>query len=89
MLVLTFDSPVLPSDVSAGYMKYRVRQFYPKPLQCFRCFQYGHRMKDCSACYPVCCPCDDIKHFVTKCVKAVKCINCGLDHATNDKECPK
>ena len=46
-------------------------------------------MNNCSVRYPVCSQCGDVKHFVTECVKAIKCINCGSDHAANDKNCSK
>ena len=37
LLVLTFYSAVLPVDVKVGYMIYKIRKFYPRPLQGFRC----------------------------------------------------
>ncbi|GFX67731.1 RNA-directed DNA polymerase from mobile element jockey [Trichonephila clavipes] len=37
ILILTFNSPKLPSNIKAGYLNCKVRPYIPNPLRCFKC----------------------------------------------------
>ena len=89
LLALSFYSSVLPEAVKIGYMNYRVRQFCPKPLQCFRCCRFGHGVDSCGLADPVCCLCGKTGHLVSECVNDVQCVNCGFGHGARDRECKK
>ncbi|GBO45180.1 hypothetical protein AVEN_56608-1 [Araneus ventricosus] len=43
-LILTFQTPVLPDSLKAGYMKLAVRPFIPNPLRCFKCQQAKRKL---------------------------------------------
>ncbi|GFW57072.1 uncharacterized protein TNCV_1116001 [Trichonephila clavipes] len=36
-LILTFNSPKLPSTIKAGYLNCKIRPYIPNPLRCFKC----------------------------------------------------
>ncbi|GFW64575.1 uncharacterized protein TNCV_3513971 [Trichonephila clavipes] len=36
-LILTFNSPKLPSTIKAGYLHCKIRPYIPNPLRCFKC----------------------------------------------------
>ena len=42
-IVLDFCTGVLPTDVGLLNQRYRVTEYYDKPLQCYRCYEYGRR----------------------------------------------
>jgi len=39
---LQFFTADLPGEVKIGYLFFRVKQYVPRPLQCFNCNRYGH-----------------------------------------------
>ena len=44
---LQFTTAVLPGEVKIGYLFFRVKQYVPRPLRCFRCNRYGHVAGHC------------------------------------------
>ncbi|GFY19399.1 uncharacterized protein TNCV_4127861 [Trichonephila clavipes] len=46
-LILTFNSPKLPSAIKAGYLNSKVRPYIPNPLRCFKCQSFGHSQTSC------------------------------------------
>jgi hypothetical protein len=40
--ILTFATRNLPEHILCGYERFAVRQYYPNPLRCMVCCQYGH-----------------------------------------------
>jgi len=44
---LQFTTADLPSEVKVGYMLFRVKQYIPRPLRCFKCNRYGHVANHC------------------------------------------
>ena len=44
---LTFDEPIPPSSVKAGYIELPVRPYIRKPLRCYQCQLFGHPGKYC------------------------------------------
>lgn len=45
--VLSFQGSVLPQHVYFGLLRIPVRMYYPSPMLCFRCANYGHTKKKC------------------------------------------
>ncbi|XP_076322258.1 uncharacterized protein LOC143231619 [Tachypleus tridentatus] len=59
-------------------------------LQCFKCQRFGHTKNACTA-KPRCVRCSG-EHTVSDCPKErsdTTCSNCGLQHATSFRGCPK
>ena len=84
MIILTFEDPNVPTHVNFENERVRVRPFHPRPIQCFNCFKFGHSSRVCKNA-KVCENCSAPDHG--SCSEAVKCINCNLDHKSNDKNC--
>ena len=87
--VLTFDRPVLPKSIKAGYINLAVDPYIPNPLRCFRCQRFGHHKDNCRR-KPVCAHCgsEDHQDHESSCNKEAHCCNCGGDHPAYSKQCP-
>ena len=46
-LILTFDRPILPKSIKAGYLNIPVEPYIPNPLCCFNCQKFGHGQNTC------------------------------------------
>ncbi|GFO48544.1 nucleic-acid-binding protein from mobile element jockey [Plakobranchus ocellatus] len=84
-VVLTFDSPKLPSRICAGYLTLDVRQYVLLPMRCYKC-QCKDRCKKPAA---VCVRCGKGGHVKRDCSVDPHCVNCRGDHAASSKTCPK
>ena len=58
---ITFEGHTLPKDIIIEGMRREVRPFIPKPLQCRKCFTYGHTVKRCQN-EEVCVSCGSTTH---------------------------
>lgn len=90
--VLTFDSMALPPFVTIGYSRTKVSPYFPNPLRCGTCLQYGHSQKRCQRS-KLCARCGE--EFHEKCEKVFRCINCtragstgDLNHSAISRDCP-
>ena len=84
MIILTFEDTNVPAYVNFENERVRVRPFHPRPIQCFNCLKFGHPSKVCKNA-KMCENCSAPDHG--SCSRAIKCINCNLDHKFNDKTC--
>ncbi|GFU62247.1 putative RNA-directed DNA polymerase from transposon X-element [Trichonephila clavipes] len=87
-LILTFNSPKLPSNIKAGYLNCKVRPYIPNPLRCFKCQRFGHSQTSCRG-QLTCSRCASVGHASTDCSLEPKCINCLQPHPLDSKICPK
>ncbi|GFS95739.1 uncharacterized protein TNCV_251251 [Trichonephila clavipes] len=87
-LILTFNSPKLPSAIKAGYLNCKVRPYIPNPLRCFKCQRFGHSQTSCRG-QLTCSRCASVGHASTDCSLEPKCINCLQPHPSDSKICPK
>ena len=87
-VMLTFSTPILPERVSMYYQSFRVRQFIPPALRCFKCQRFGHVAAKCKSKSMVCARCSG-EHSIDNCTAEFKCNNCGGDHSAAYKGCPK
>jgi hypothetical protein len=85
--VLTFNTRKLPENILIGYVRYQVRQYFPRPLRCVRCCVYGHTKKNCKETDESCKDCATLKHE-GQCTSPKKCLNCEGPHGSFDKNCP-
>ncbi|XP_072142444.1 uncharacterized protein [Dermacentor andersoni] len=84
---ILFASGKLPSHIKAGLVRYPVRPFAPRPLQCHKCFKIGHVQGFCTRDL-VCAKCGG-NHHVDSCEsQAYRCPNCNGEHLATDKGCP-
>ncbi|GFW24908.1 putative RNA-directed DNA polymerase from transposon X-element [Trichonephila clavipes] len=87
-LILTINSPKLPSNIKAGYLNCKVRPYIPNPLRCFKCQRFGHSQTSCRG-QLTCSRCVSVGHASTDCSLEPKCINCLQPHPSDSKLCPK
>ena len=87
VMILTFESKILPTDVRLGFGKYKVREYIPNPRQCYNCFRYGHGTKHCRDTSTLCKRCGKIDHTSEICIENLKCVNCGERHEATSREC--
>ncbi|GBN41897.1 hypothetical protein AVEN_45284-1 [Araneus ventricosus] len=87
-VVLTFQTPVLPKYIKAGYINCKLRPYIPNPLRCFKCQRYGHSQQSCRGTDPVCGKCAESGHETNVCTSdTFKCRNCSGPHASSSKSC--
>ena len=84
MIVFTFDSPEVPNHVIIENERIPVRPFKRKPLQCFKCFKFGHPSATCSG-DQLCPVCSAPAHGA--CSASPNCANCRQGHSSRDKVC--
>ena len=89
-VLITFNSPTLPTVVKIGFMQVKVDVYIPNPLRCYSCQVFGHHENKCGR-HPVCCNCGEPEHYGPSgvCDKPAKCVNCSGDHPANSKQCPQ
>lgn len=46
-VIVTFAGRVRPTEIKAWPLIYKVEPLSPKPLQCSKCWRFGHSMKGC------------------------------------------
>jgi len=86
-IILTFDTPTIPSELKAAYLRLKVTPFIPAPLRCFKCQKYGHSQTSCKH-ETVCPKCSQSGHNSDDCQEQAKCVNCGGDHPAYSTSCP-
>lgn len=71
----------LPCEVQIGWINYKVREYIPQPLRCFKCQRMGHTVQQCKW-RQRCAKCGG-EHEYGKCNKDTKlqCCNCGGEHS--------
>lgn len=97
LIVVTFASTSLPSELSIGYEKIKIRPHIPLPLKCKTCLRFGHLAKFCNN-KRICFNCSNEYHVNDDnnetCSNSQSCINCkennkiDNNHSPNDKSCP-
>lgn len=44
---VSFSSRKVPETLTIGFLRFKVRCYYPAPRSCFACLKYNHILKDC------------------------------------------
>ena len=87
-IILTFNQMDLPREVTVGYVRVKVRTYFPSPMRCFRCLRFGHTRDHCRN-RPTCSKCAATDHTGEACTEGSrKCVNCAAPHSAFDKDCP-
>jgi hypothetical protein len=80
--ILSFATRELPDNVLGGFERYSVKRFYPNPLRCRICCQFGHTKNWCRK---------NIRYLGTgMCLSPKKCVNCNPpddNHCSYDRDC--
>ena len=84
MIILTFVSSVLPTEIKVDSEIIRVRPYNPRVLQCFNCYGFGHTSRVCTR-DKVCLVCSQPEHG--DCTGPKVCANCKEGHHARDKTC--
>ncbi|GFT03535.1 RNA-directed DNA polymerase from mobile element jockey [Trichonephila clavipes] len=87
-LIRMLFSPILPTNIKAGYLNCRIRPYIPNPLRCFKCQRFGHSQTSCRG-QLTCSRCASVGHASTDCNLEPKCVNCLQPHPSDSKICPK
>ena len=85
--ILTFNSPIAPKVIKAGFVQLAVSPFIPNPLRCFKCQRFGHHRDRCKRS-DTCPRCGKEGHDGSDCSAEVKCVNCDGNHPAYAKVCP-
>lgn len=91
--IITFSTTVVPQFLFVAWERIVVREFIPAPLRCFVCLKLGHHSSVCekNENQKVCVNCAETVHTTAgeRCNSPSKCVNCGGDHQSTFKKCPK
>ena len=69
-------------------MSFRVHEFIPKPIRCYKCQRYGHVATSCRSTLR-CSRCGESHEYDECQAQDLKCCLCGGDHSAAYKGCPK
>jgi len=86
-VLLQFTQPKIPEEVRVGYFQFKVKQYIPKPLRCFKCNRYGHVANYCKG-KERCSNCGG-DHSWKNCDSPNKrCPNCKGNYSAANTACP-
>jgi hypothetical protein len=74
-LIVTFSTPIIPSSIQVGYLNVRVAVYIPNPMQCYKCFKFGHHEANCVR-HTISRRCSSNHDKNETCNVPVKCANC-------------
>ena len=95
-VILIFDRSSLPTHVRCTYMRLRVEPYIPKPLQCRKCYEFGHVRKYCKSASNMCGFCKEEDHVrrdgegvaIERCQNSMFCLNCkSTEHVSSSFKC--
>lgn len=91
---VTFRGTVVPREIHFGFDRCATREFKQAPMQCYRCYDFGHTKPRCSA-EELCRNCSKA-HTIEKdsdgktiCSAAPSCKHCNGSHSPTSRTCPK
>lgn len=93
-MVVTVRGTVAPKEIFFGFEVCRTREYKQGPMQCFRCFDFGHTKSRCQA-EELCRNCSKA-HAIAKdadgktiCEKETSCKHCKGAHVSTSRSCSK
>uniref|UniRef100_A0A2M4CVR3 Putative ag-outcast-2 n=1 Tax=Anopheles darlingi TaxID=43151 RepID=A0A2M4CVR3_ANODA len=85
LAIITFKSPRIPRKIDFGLYPVKVELYIPSPMRCTMCMRLGHTKKRCHR-EQACAKCSKPMH--KEACTETKCVSCGDNHHTLDKNCP-
>lgn len=64
-VILTVSGTTRPEHIDIGYQRIRTRPYYPAPMLCFQCYQFGHIRQRCQQKEETCGNCGE-QHEIVK-----------------------
>ncbi|KAG0444074.1 hypothetical protein HPB47_014200 [Ixodes persulcatus] len=83
---VTFAGEQVPRHVKVGLVRTEVIPYRACPLQCYKCYKFGHIAAACTTKSQLCHRCG--KSHDGMCEGAPYCVNCEGDHASNAANFP-
>ena len=98
IFLLTFDGLNIPEDIKFPEFGrlFRVKEYIPNPLKCYKCQKYGHPGKECRQTTEVCQKCSQVGHMyrryqdnevISECNNEELCYHCKGKHMAGSKVC--
>lgn len=90
-VILTISGTTRPETVDIGYQRIRTRPYYPAPMLCFQCFNFGHTRQRCKETTATCGHCGQQHEVVrgVQCPNPAYCNRCKAgDHSLGSRSCP-
>ena len=87
-ILLTFTSNFIPDMIHIDHSRIKVKKYYRRPTQCFKCYEYGHGHDKCKNTRK-CSHCSGEHEPVEKCRNASHCFLCDGDHSPRSRNCPR
>ena len=89
MIILTFHGSSFIDRIWIGPLNLSVKHFIDRPLQCYKCYGYGHGKNNCNQGHR-CGNCSALdSHLTTECDSDPYCFHCRETHAVRSRNCPK
>ena len=86
LFVLFFEGLRKPDKIKIGFECFKVSTYYPQPLHCNGCHNWGHLSRGCKK--KICGKCAADTHTTANCDSGfVKCPNCSGTHEAWNKNC--
>lgn len=88
LLVLSLKGAVLPQCIYIGLLRLKLRTYYPSPLLCYNCGEYGHPKKFCKE-VSTCLRCSQKRHTTEgeQCQNPAFCLHCKENHPITSRDC--
>ena len=87
-ILLTFTSSHIPDVINLEHTRIKVKKYYRRPTQCFKCFEYGHGYDKCKN-ERKCSHCSGNHEAVENCANNTHCFLCDGDHSPKSRNCPR
>ena len=87
-ILLTFFSSHLPDYIQFRHLNISVKKFQARPMQCFRCFEFGHAITKCQN-KAKCSKCSGSHNHSDECEEENFCFHCSGLHSPNSRQCPQ
>ncbi|KAK3894984.1 hypothetical protein Pcinc_001277 [Petrolisthes cinctipes] len=87
MIILTFYGSHIPDRININPTSFEVKPFVERPLQCFRCYEFGHGRRNCNN-RSRCGNCSGLdSHLTSECQSESYCLYCRDAHPLHSRQC--
>ena len=87
-ILLTFTTNYVPDYIFIEHSRIKVKKFYRRPTQCFKCFEFGHGVDNCKN-LKKCNKCSGEHKSLENCTNSTYCFLCEGDHSPRSRDCPR